>query len=56
MIGKNNYQDWYKEDLIQEIQRLKKRKKYGLVWDSSPSRLRGGMGWSKSSPEKTQPP
>lgn len=22
-----------KEDLIQEIRRLKKRKKYGLVWD-----------------------
>src|SRR3990167_6265461 len=33
MMGKNNYQDWIKEDLIQEIKRLKKRKKYGLVWD-----------------------
>ena len=33
MMGKNNYQDWTKEDLIQEIKRLKKRKKYGLVWD-----------------------
>lgn len=32
-MGKNNYQDWTKEDLIQEIKRLKKRKKYGLVWD-----------------------
>lgn len=32
MMGKNNYQDWTKEDLIQEIKRLKKRKKYGLVW------------------------
>ena len=33
MMGKNNYQDWTKEDLIQEIKRLKRRKKYGLVWD-----------------------
>jgi len=33
MMGKNNYQDWTKEDLIQEIKRLRKRKKYGLVWD-----------------------
>ena len=33
MMGKNNYQDWTKEDLIQEIKRLKKRKKYGLVWE-----------------------
>ncbi|MBM4055619.1 MAG: hypothetical protein FJ264_13355 [Planctomycetes bacterium] len=40
MMGKNNYQDWAKEDLIQEIKRLKKHKKYGLVWDS----------------KKTQPP
>lgn len=32
MMGKNNYQDWTKEELIQEIKRLKKRKKYGLVW------------------------
>ena len=31
MMGKNNYRDWIKEDLIQEIKRLKKRKKYGLV-------------------------
>jgi len=23
MMGKNNYQDWTKEDLIQEIKRLK---------------------------------
>jgi hypothetical protein len=32
MMGKNNCQDWAKEDLIQEIKRLKKRKKYGFVW------------------------
>jgi adenine-specific DNA-methyltransferase len=29
----NNYQNWSKTDLIKEIERLKKRKKYGLVWE-----------------------
>lgn len=33
---KNNYQDWSKTDLITEIERLKKRKKYGLVWEEKP--------------------
>lgn len=40
MMGKNNYQDWAKEDLIQEIKRLKKRKKYGLVWDEEKTKER----------------
>lgn len=40
MMGKNNYQDWAKEDLIQEIKRLKKRKKYGLVWDEERTKER----------------
>ena len=30
---KNNYKDYTKEELIKEIQSLKKRKKYGLVWE-----------------------
>lgn len=30
---KNNYQDWSKKNLIKEIETLKKRKKYGLVWE-----------------------
>ena len=29
----SNYSDWPKEDLVKEIKKLKKRKKYGLVWD-----------------------
>ena len=29
----DNYLDWSKDDLIKEIQKLKKRKKYGIVWD-----------------------
>lgn len=39
-MGKNNYQDWTKEDLILEIKRLKKRKKYGLVWDEEKTKER----------------
>lgn len=30
---KESYVDWSKEDLIREIKKLKKRKKYGVVWD-----------------------
>ena len=29
----NDYQNWSKAELIGEIKRLKKRKKYGLVWE-----------------------
>jgi len=35
-MGKNNYQSWSKTDLIKEIERLKERKKYGLVWEDKP--------------------
>jgi len=35
-MNKNNYQNWDKKDLIKEIERLKKRKKYGLVWEEKP--------------------
>ena len=29
----SNYSDWSKEDFIKEIKKLKKRKKYGIVWN-----------------------
>lgn len=32
-MKKESYADWSKEDLIKEIKKLKKRKKYGVVWD-----------------------
>ncbi|MFZ5819898.1 MAG: site-specific DNA-methyltransferase [Chloroflexota bacterium] len=32
-MAKRNYQDWSQEDLIKHIEKLEKRKKYGLVWD-----------------------
>ena len=35
-MGKNNYQNWTKKELLKEIKHLKKRKKYGLVWEERP--------------------
>jgi len=32
-MGNKDYQNWSKEELIKEIKRLKKPKKYGLVWE-----------------------
>lgn len=32
-MAKKNYKDWSKEDLIKHVEKLEKRKKYGLVWD-----------------------
>jgi adenine-specific DNA-methyltransferase len=38
-MPKENYQDWTKEDLIKEVKQLKKRKKYGLIWEDKPEDL-----------------
>jgi len=32
-MGNKDYQNWFKEELIKEIKRLKEPKKYGLVWE-----------------------
>ncbi len=32
-MAKRDYKNWTKEELIKEIKRVKKRKKYGLVWE-----------------------
>ena len=32
-MAKTNYSNWNKEDLIKEVELLKKRKTYGLVWE-----------------------
>ncbi len=34
-----DYQNWSKADLIKEIKQLKKRKKYGLVWEYKPEEV-----------------
>ena len=35
----NDYQNWPKAELIKEIKRLKKRRKYGLVWEEKPEEV-----------------
>jgi len=37
-MAKKNFKDWSKEDLIKYIEKLEKRKKYGLVWDEERTR------------------
>jgi len=37
-MRKKDYSQWDKEDLIAHIQKLEKRKKYGLVWDEDRTR------------------
>lgn len=32
-MARRNYDNWSKEELIREIQKLEKRKKYGIVWE-----------------------
>lgn len=35
-MAKKDYQNWDKKELIKEINQLRKRKKYGLVWEDKP--------------------
>lgn len=35
-MAKNKYIDWTKEQLIEELQKLRKQKKFGLVWEDKP--------------------
>ena len=37
LMLKDNYVEWSKHNLIEEIKKLKKRKKYGIVWEDSKS-------------------
>ncbi|MCK4352154.1 hypothetical protein KAW65_01975 [candidate division WOR-3 bacterium] len=39
MSKSNKYQNYTKEELVAEIERLKKRKKYGLVWEEKPEEV-----------------
>ncbi|MFA5303313.1 MAG: site-specific DNA-methyltransferase [Candidatus Nanoarchaeia archaeon] len=34
-----NYNTWSKEDLIKEIKKVEKRKKYGIVWENKPEQV-----------------
>ena len=37
------YSDWSKEDLVEEIKKLQKRKKFGLVWESKEEDVLKGL-------------
>jgi len=38
-MAKRDYKNWDKNDLIKEIEQLRKRKKYGLVWENKPENV-----------------
>ena len=38
-MAKRNYQEWNKEELVREVQKLEKRKKYGIVWEDKPEKV-----------------
>lgn len=38
-MPKKDYSGWAKEDLIREIKKLEKRKKYGVVWEGTPEEV-----------------
>lgn len=39
IMGKENFENWTKEELIKEVNKLKKRKKYGIVWEAKPEEV-----------------
>jgi adenine-specific DNA-methyltransferase len=38
-MAKKDYTNWSKEELIKEVDQLRKRKKYGLVWEDKPENV-----------------
>jgi len=38
-MAKKDYSKWTKEELIKEIEQLRKQKKYGLVWEDKPEKV-----------------
>ena len=38
-MPKENYSEWTTQELIREIKKLKKRKKYGIVWEEKPEKV-----------------
>ncbi|MEM4625744.1 MAG: site-specific DNA-methyltransferase, partial [Candidatus Pacearchaeota archaeon] len=39
MIAKKDYSNWTKEELIKELEKFKKQKKYGIVWEDKPEQV-----------------
>jgi len=38
-MAKKNYDDWSKTELVKEVRKLEKRKKYGIVWEDKPEKV-----------------
>jgi hypothetical protein len=38
-MAKNNFSEWSKEELIREIKKLRKRRKYSIVWENKPEQV-----------------
>ena len=38
-MARENYSEWSKQELIDEVKKLKKRKKYGIVWEDKPEQV-----------------
>ena len=38
-MPKKDYSSWSKEELIRELKKVEKRKKYGLVWEDKPEQV-----------------
>ncbi|PIN76228.1 hypothetical protein COV18_00315 [Candidatus Woesearchaeota archaeon CG10_big_fil_rev_8_21_14_0_10_37_12] len=38
-MAKKDYDNWSKTELVKEIKKLEKRKKYGIVWEDKPERV-----------------
>ncbi|MBM3206717.1 MAG: site-specific DNA-methyltransferase [Candidatus Staskawiczbacteria bacterium] len=38
-MSRENFSEWSKQDLIDEVKKLKKRKKYGIVWEDKPEKV-----------------
>src|SRR3989344_7303804 len=38
-MAKKDYSNWSKQDLIDELKKVEKRKKYGIVWEEKPEQV-----------------
>src|SRR3989338_11166966 len=38
-MAKKDYPNWSKEELIRELKKVEKRKKYGIVWEDKPEKV-----------------
>ena len=38
-MAKKDYLNWSKEELVRELKKVEKRKKYGIVWEDKPEQV-----------------